>query len=38
MLYQEAYTVVIPLISGITMHFTSTVITVTVDYPRDLTK
>ena len=38
MLYQEAYTVVIPLISVITMHSTSTVVTVTVDYPCDLTK
>ena len=38
MLYQEAYTVVIPLISVMTIHFTSTVVTVTVDYPCDLTK
>ena len=38
MLYQEAYTVVIPLISVMTIHFTSTVVTVTVDYPYDLTK
>ena len=38
MLYQEAYTVVIPLVSVMTIHFTSTVVTVTVDYPYDLTK
>ena len=37
MLYQEANTVVIPLISVIVMHFTVTVVIVTVDYPCNLT-